>query len=50
MARFDVGEILPHRRSVRWGRVVPRSAVRQPATLQDPRALFSVVVDPSVLG
>jgi hypothetical protein len=48
--RFDAGELLPHRRPVRWERVVPRSAVRPPASLQDPRALFSVVVDPSVLG
>jgi hypothetical protein len=29
---------------------VPRSAARPPATLQDPRALFSVVLDPAVLG
>lgn len=41
---------LPHRRSVRWSRVVPRSAVRPPATLQDPRSLFTVVLDPEVLG
>jgi hypothetical protein len=48
--RFTAGEPLPHRRPVRWGRVVPRSAVRPPASLQDPRALFSVVVDPAVVG
>jgi hypothetical protein len=30
--------------------VVPRSAARPPATLQDPRALFSVVLDPDALG
>ncbi|WP_289019052.1 MSMEG_6728 family protein [uncultured Ornithinimicrobium sp.] len=38
---------LPHRRPVRWGHVVPRSAARRPATLQDPRALFAVVLDPA---
>lgn len=42
--------LLPHRRPVRWSRVVPRSAARPPATLQDPRALFAVVLDPEVLG
>jgi hypothetical protein len=47
--RFESRELLPHRRSVRWDRVVPRSAVRSPATLQDPRALFSVIVDAEVL-
>jgi hypothetical protein len=46
---FAGRELLPHRRSVRWVRVVPRSAARPPAALQDPRALFSVVVDPAVL-
>ena len=47
--RFEGRELLPHRRSARWSRVVPRSAVRPPATLQDPRALFSVVLDPDVI-
>ncbi|MGY1694518.1 MSMEG_6728 family protein [Geodermatophilus sp. SYSU D00814] len=46
---FDGRELLPHRRPARWDRVVPRAAARPPATLQDPRALFSVVVDPDVL-
>ncbi|MGY1795028.1 MSMEG_6728 family protein [Geodermatophilus sp. SYSU D00525] len=47
--RFDGRELLPHRRPARWDRVVPRAAARPPATLQDPRALFSVVLDPDVL-
>jgi Pyrimidine dimer DNA glycosylase len=47
---FQGRELLPHRRPARWDRVVPRSAARPPATLQDPRALFSVVLDPDVLG
>ena len=47
---FQGRELLPHRRPARWDRVVPRSAARPPATLQDPRALFSVVLDPAVLG
>lgn len=38
--------VLPHRRAVRWAGVVPRGAARPPATLQDPRALFRVVLDP----
>jgi hypothetical protein len=46
---FQGRELLPHRRPARWGRVVPRSAARPPASLQDPRALFSVVLDPAVL-
>ncbi|SET46872.1 MSMEG_6728 family protein [Geodermatophilus poikilotrophus] len=46
---FDGRELLPHRRPARWDRVVPRAAARPPATLQDPRALFSVVIDPDVL-
>lgn len=46
---FEGREPLPHRRPARWDRVVPRAAARPPATLQDPRALFSVVVDPDVL-
>ena len=45
---FQGRELLPHRRPARWDRVVPRSAARPPATLQDPRALFSVVLDPAV--
>jgi hypothetical protein len=47
---FAGRELLPHRRAARWNRVVPRSAARQPATLQDPRALFVVTMDPAVLG
>jgi hypothetical protein len=47
---FAGRELLPHRRPARWDRVVPRSAARPPATLQDPRALFRVVLDPAVLG
>ena len=46
---FEGRELLPHRRPARWDRVVPRAAARPPATLQDPRALFSVVIDPDVL-
>jgi hypothetical protein len=46
---FEGRELLPHRRPARWDRVVPRSAARPPATLQDPRALFSVVLDPAHL-
>jgi hypothetical protein len=46
---FEGRELLPHRRPARWDRVVPRAAARPPATLQDPRALFSVVLDPDVL-
>jgi len=47
---FQGRELLPHRRPARWERVVPRSAARPPAALQDPRALFSVVLDPAALG
>lgn len=47
---FQGRELLPHRRPARWDRVVPRSAARPPATLQDPRALFSVVLDPAALA
>jgi hypothetical protein len=46
---FQGRELLPHRRPARWDRVVPRSAARPPASLQDPRALFSVVLDPAVM-
>jgi hypothetical protein len=46
---FQGRELLPHRRAARWDRVVPRSAARPPATLQDPRALFPVTLDPAVL-
>jgi hypothetical protein len=46
---FEGRELLPHRRPARWDHVVPRAAARPPATLQDPRALFSVVLDPGVL-
>ena len=46
---FQGRELLPHRRPARWDRVVPRSTARPPATLQDPRPLFSVILDPAVL-
>jgi hypothetical protein len=46
---FQGRELLPHRRPARWDRVVPRSAARPPATLQDPRALFRVLLDPAVV-
>ena len=42
-------ELLPHRRRARFDVVVSRSAVRPPAAMQDPRALFRVPVDPAVL-
>ena len=44
---FAGRELLPHRRPARFTRVVARTAARPPATLQDPRALFRVVLDPS---
>ena len=47
---FQGRELLPHRRPARWERVVPRSAARPPAALQDPRALFSVILDPAARG
>ena len=47
---FQGRELLPHRRPARWERVVPRSAALPPATLQDPRALFRVTLDPAVLA
>jgi hypothetical protein len=47
---FQGRELLPHRRPARWHRVVPRSAARPPATLQDPRALFQVTLDPEAAG
>ena len=47
---FQGRELLPHRRPARWDRVVPRAAAIPPATLQDPRALFRVTLDPAVLG
>jgi Pyrimidine dimer DNA glycosylase len=47
---FQGRELLPHRRPARWDRVVPRSSARPPATLQDPRALFRVLLDPDVVG
>jgi hypothetical protein len=47
---FQGRELLPHRRPARWDRVVPRTAVRPPATLQDPRALFQVTIDPAALS
>jgi Pyrimidine dimer DNA glycosylase len=46
---FQGREPLPHRRPARWHRVVPRSSALSPATLQDPRALFRVTLDPAVL-
>ncbi len=47
---FQGRELLPHRRPARWNRVVARSAARPPATLQDPRALFRVTLDPAALA
>ncbi|TFV63316.1 UNVERIFIED_ORG: hypothetical protein E4P37_15090 [Bacillus sp. AZ43] len=47
---FQGRELLPHRRPARWEKVVPRSAALPPATLQDPRALFRVTLDPAALG
>jgi len=47
---FQGRELLPHRRPARWDRVVARSAALPPASLQDPRALFSVVLHPAVLA
>ncbi|MBY3554682.1 MSMEG_6728 family protein [Modestobacter lapidis] len=44
---FAGRELLPHRRPARFGGVVPRSAARPPATLQDPRALFRITLDPA---
>jgi predicted Mrr-cat superfamily restriction endonuclease len=44
---FDGRELLPHRRPARFTRVVARSAALPPASLQDPRALFRVVLDPA---
>jgi hypothetical protein len=46
---FQGRELLPHRRRARWDRVVPRTAALPPATLQDPRALFRVTLDPNAL-
>ena len=39
---------LPHRRDVRWFAELPRSAVRTPAQLQDPRSLFRVTLTDGV--
>ena len=41
---------LLHTRAVRWHERVPRGAVRPPALLQDPRALFRVVADADAVG
>jgi hypothetical protein len=46
---FQGRELLPHRRRARWDRVVPRTAALPPATLQDPRALFRVTLDPAAV-
>jgi hypothetical protein len=46
---FAGRELLPHRRPARFDRVVSRSAARPPATLQDPRALFRVTLDPDAV-
>jgi hypothetical protein len=46
---FAGRELLPHRRPARFDRVVPRSAARPPATLQDPRALFQVILAPDAV-
>lgn len=45
--RWAPGEPLPHRRPARFTHVVARSAARPPATLQDPRGLFRVILDPA---
>src|SRR3954467_15317491 len=47
---FQGRELLPHRRPARWERVVPRAAALPPATLQNPRALFQVTLDPAALA
>jgi len=47
---FQGRVLLPHRRPARWDRVVPRTAAVPPATLQDPRALFQITLDPAVAG
>jgi hypothetical protein len=47
---FAGRELVPHRRAVRWRGVLPRSAARPPSSLQDPRALFAVTLDPAALG
>jgi hypothetical protein len=46
---FAGRELLPHRRTARFDRVVPRSAARPQASLQDPRALFRVTLDPDAV-
>jgi hypothetical protein len=46
---FAGRELLPHRRPARFDRVVPRSTARPPATLQDPRALFRITLDPEAV-
>jgi Pyrimidine dimer DNA glycosylase len=46
---FQGRDLLPHRRPVRWNRVVPRTSARPPASLQDPRALFQVTLDPAAV-
>src|SRR3954449_7049937 len=46
---FTGRELLPPRRPARFDRVVPRSAARPPASLQDPRVLFRVTLDPEAL-
>lgn len=46
---FAGRELLPHRRPARFTHVVGRSAALPPATLQDPRALFRVVLDPGAV-
>ncbi|MPQ99380.1 hypothetical protein GB931_15930 [Modestobacter sp. I12A-02628] len=46
---FAGRELLPHRRPARFTRVVARSAALPPATLQDPRALFRVTLDPAAV-
>jgi Pyrimidine dimer DNA glycosylase len=43
-------DALPHRRPVRWLREAARAAVRSPAQLQDPRALFRVRLDGDLDG
>ncbi|MGN6611732.1 MAG: MSMEG_6728 family protein [Angustibacter sp.] len=46
----DALAALLHTRPVRWRGRIPRSAVRPPALLQDPRALFRVAADSRALA
>lgn len=44
---FETGRLAPHVRPVAWGARADRAAVPEPATLQDPRALFRLRWSPS---